>query len=178
MRLGDWCWSTRSDIDPMEMYLFDPYVQEPLEGPVGEYVAVCHAGHGANSYGLNFHLVHGGVGWFVQHGWGGAYMDPVVTRTAMAFTYAVLDELIDGIEPRPVSARVDYVVACSALREVRAFHTREPTGEGFGDSGGAEAPWSCREFPSEQALLTFAADALCPDRAAGLSSSMRAASGG
>lgn len=157
---------------------FGAYVQGPLEGAVGESVAVCHAGHGVNACGLNLHLVQGGLGWFVQHGWGGVCMDPVVIHTAMAFTCAVLGELTYVVEPRPRSAQVDHVVACGVFREVCAFHAREPTDPAFGDSGGAAAGWLCREFSSEQALVAFAAERVCPDRAEGLSSSMRAVSGG
>lgn len=69
-----WAFATR-EIDPMAMYMFDRYLLEAIAEPVEDYVAVSHAGHGANSYGLNYHLVYGPIGIFAQAGWGGAYTD-------------------------------------------------------------------------------------------------------
>lgn len=167
MRLGDWCWSTRPDIDPMAMYMFDRYVSEATGGGVGDYVAVSHAGHGANSYGLNFHLVFDAVGFFVQHGWGGVYMNPMETRTAIACTYAVLDQLVNHMNPQPTSAGVDRILCYSDFRGACNFWSRRDIAPaGANEDGSPERPWTRREFTSEQALLGFAADTLCPpDRA-------------
>ncbi len=53
-RLGPWVWATRS-IEPDGMYMFREYVAELFREPVDDYVAVSHAGHGTNSYGLSYH---------------------------------------------------------------------------------------------------------------------------
>jgi hypothetical protein len=49
------------------------YLVEAIAEPVEDYVAVSHAGHGVNSYGLNFHLVYGPIAVFAQTGWAGVY---------------------------------------------------------------------------------------------------------
>jgi len=80
-RLEDWCWSTRA-IDPFDMYAFDhppltdkTFLADILLDRVADYAAVSHSGHGLNSYGLNFHLVHERLAILMQVGWGGVYMD-------------------------------------------------------------------------------------------------------
>jgi hypothetical protein len=58
------------------MYLFDGgFLTDVLAGRAPDYVAVCHAGHGMNSYALNYHLVHGRLAVLMQVGWGGVYTD-------------------------------------------------------------------------------------------------------
>ncbi|GAA3453387.1 hypothetical protein GCM10018962_52200 [Dactylosporangium matsuzakiense] len=71
----DWCWSTR-DIDAFAMYMFDrDFLSAVLSGSVPDYVAVSHAGHGVNSYAVNYHLVCGPLAVIMQVGWGGIYTD-------------------------------------------------------------------------------------------------------
>ncbi len=69
-----WVFATR-EMDPGAMYMFDRYVTEAVALPVDDYVAISHSGHGANSYGLNYHLVYGPIAIFAQTSWGGVYMD-------------------------------------------------------------------------------------------------------
>ncbi|MDQ1740884.1 MAG: hypothetical protein QOE53_2536 [Pseudonocardiales bacterium] len=69
-----WCWSTRP-ISAMDMYLFKDPAREVLTRPVSDYVAVSHAGHGVNSYAVNYHLVYRSLALFAQAGWGGVYTD-------------------------------------------------------------------------------------------------------
>lgn len=57
------------------MYGFFAYPLEALTSGVGNYVAVSHAGHGLNSYALNYHLVYGRLALFTQTLWGGVYAD-------------------------------------------------------------------------------------------------------
>ena len=177
LRVGEWCWSTRADIDPLAMYVFERYVTEAIDEPVGDYAAVSHAGHGSNSYGLNFDLVHEGVGVFVQHGWGGVYMNPVETRTDIAYSYAVLDQLLKRIKPAPTSARLNHILCYSDFRGACSFRRRPDNAAGARDEGLATAPWEAREFADEQSLLVFAADTLIPDHAVELTTTIyRAAS--
>lgn len=72
-RLGDWCWSTRADVDGGRMYGFGEYEHEALTGEPGNYVAVSHGGHGINSYGITYLLVYGRLTVLAQAPWGGAY---------------------------------------------------------------------------------------------------------
>jgi hypothetical protein len=73
--IAPWCFATRT-VDPMAMYFFEEYVMEVLASTPRDYVAICHAGHGINSYAINYHLIDGPLAVFAQVGWGGAYDDP------------------------------------------------------------------------------------------------------
>jgi hypothetical protein len=68
---------------------------EVLLGSAPEYVAVSHAGHGANSYALNYHLVLGGLAVFVQAPWGGAYVDADRAAAEVRSRFEGLASLID-----------------------------------------------------------------------------------
>jgi hypothetical protein len=71
----DWCWSTR-EIDGFAMYMFESgFPADVLAGRAPDYVAVSHAGHGVNSYAINYHLVCGPLAVLLQVGWGGIYTD-------------------------------------------------------------------------------------------------------
>lgn len=97
----DWSWSTRHGVKPQAMYMFREYVQEVVDGPVEDYVAVSHHGHGLNSYGLNMNLVYGPLALFVQHSWGGVYTNPASSRSAIRRTYNLLNTLIDFVDMNP-----------------------------------------------------------------------------
>jgi hypothetical protein len=129
-----WVWSTRP-ISPMDMYMFDRYVDEAGTGPVDDYVAVSHAGHGVNSYGLNYHLVYGPLALFTQNGWGGGYADPAKERESIAATFRLAADLVASCERhrsagRP-TPRVRLVVAFSDFRNVSWWRLRsmEPVSE-------------------------------------------------
>jgi hypothetical protein len=103
----------------MAMYLFAPAV--PASRNADDYVAVSHAGHGINSYGLNLYLVTGPVGVFVQHLWGGHYDDPQRSNAEVTRTYVLLRELLAALkEPAPQPAR--YVLQYSDFRNQAAFY--------------------------------------------------------
>lgn len=114
-----WAFATR-EIDPMAMYSFDRYLLEAVAASVDDYVAVSHAGHGANSYGLNYHLVYGPIAVFAQTGWGGAYMDAEESAAEVGRQFTQCAELIAITEaslehlPTP-PARL--IVAESTFRE-------------------------------------------------------------
>lgn len=95
--LGPWVFSTR-DVEPMAMYLFGHYVVEAVADDVDDYVAVCHAGHGINSYALSYHLVHGPLALFVQSRFGGAYQDSEADRREIARRFDGCRELIDTVD--------------------------------------------------------------------------------
>lgn len=124
-RLGPWLWATR-DIDPFAMYMFDEYIEEAIAAATADYVAISHAGHGINSYGLNYHLVCGAVALFTQDGWGGGYMNPVLSRADIATTFSRVYELLRSLPedpltqepPRVLLAWSGFRMVCSATMQM------------------------------------------------------------
>ncbi|XVQ08982.1 hypothetical protein ACQP1W_41580 [Spirillospora sp. CA-255316] len=92
-----WAFATR-DIDPMGMYMFLDHILEVLSGPVEDYMAVSHAGHGVNSYAVNYHLVMGPVAVFAQTGWGGVYMDAKKSAADVRTMLSRCGELLDALQ--------------------------------------------------------------------------------
>ena len=66
--------STLSDHDPMQDYLFYPSL-DYLRGNVPDHYIISHAGHGINSYSLNFRYAFGNLAVLIQVGYGGGYSD-------------------------------------------------------------------------------------------------------
>ena len=93
----EWCFATR-EIDPMAMYMFDHYVKEALTGPAPDYLALCHAGHGMNSYAINYHLVDGPLALFAQAPWGGGYSNAQKDAAALAAQFARCVTLINAVD--------------------------------------------------------------------------------
>jgi hypothetical protein len=126
-RRGPWVWSTRP-IDPMDMYMFHRYAEEALFSPVDDYVAINHAGHGANSYGLNYHLVYGPLALFTQNSWGGAYTDLVESQARVTATFRLAADLIASSESHRLAgdgrSGVQLVVAFSDFRSVSWWRLR------------------------------------------------------
>ena len=101
----EWCFATR-EIDPMAMYLFDEYISEALIGVAPDYLAFCHAGHGINSYAINYHLVDGPLALFAQAPWGGGYSNAQTDAAALAAQFtrcAVVIEAVDAAKARGLS---------------------------------------------------------------------------
>jgi hypothetical protein len=92
-----WAYATR-DIDPMGMYMFRDYLHEVLSGPVEDYMAVSHAGHGANSYAVSYHLVMGPLAVFAQTGWGGVYMDAEKSAADVTAMLSRCGDLLDAVQ--------------------------------------------------------------------------------
>lgn len=114
-----WAFATR-EIDPMAMYMFDSYLIEALVGAVEDYVAVSHAGHGVNSYGLNYHLVYGPIAVFTQTGWGGVYMDSELSAADVSRQFTQCADLIDaaeGVIDRGPLPAARLIVAESTFRD-------------------------------------------------------------
>ncbi len=88
-----WCWTTR-EIQPIEMYMFGKYIFEALAGDAAPYVAVSHAGHGMNSYSINYHLVLGRLALFMQVLWGGVYTDADASAAEVADRFAKIRTLL------------------------------------------------------------------------------------
>lgn len=78
------------------MYFFDDYLREVLTKKTNDYVAVSHAGHGVNSYAINYHLVDGPLAVFAQVGWGGVYSDPVASGARVKELFDRIAKLISA----------------------------------------------------------------------------------
>jgi hypothetical protein len=113
---ADWCWSTR-DISPMSMYMFDSsFIQDILADRVDDYAAICHAGHGVNSYGINFHLVYRQLAIVMQCGWGGVYMDNDGAAARLAERWRKIEVLLE----QSAAADDRLVVVYSDFRGISA----------------------------------------------------------
>jgi hypothetical protein len=95
--IGEWCFATRK-VDAMRMYLFDDYLNEVLTEKTPDYVAFSHAGHGINSYALNYQLVDGPLAVIAQVGWGGGYSDKTQDTQQANDLFARCAELISASE--------------------------------------------------------------------------------
>lgn len=71
---GSWHWATQPFPTRWQDYMLEETV-EYLKGPVPDQYSLNHAGHGVNSYSLNFRFALGDLAIFAQTGWGGAYME-------------------------------------------------------------------------------------------------------
>ena len=70
---GNWNWATQPYPHRNQDYLMESV--EYLKTPIPDQYSLNHAGHGVNSYSLNFRCAIGNIAIFAQVGWGGAYMD-------------------------------------------------------------------------------------------------------
>lgn len=116
-RRGPWCWSTRA-IDPLSMYRFDAYPLEALTSEVDDYVAVSHAGHGVNSYSINYHLVLDRLAIFSQIGWGGAYMDGPTQTAEVSSEFEQIQRVVDAWERVPTGDLGHLTVLHSPFRSI------------------------------------------------------------
>ena len=73
---GYWHWATQPFPNRMQDYSLLESV-EYLKGPVPDQYSLNHAGHGVNSYSINFRHVLGNIAIFAQSPYGGAYMNTV-----------------------------------------------------------------------------------------------------
>lgn len=112
--VDEWAYATR-EISPMAMYRFVP--PKALREPGDDYVAVSRAGHGVNSYAVNYHLVSGPLALFVQSPWGGVYMDREETAAGVRAMFAACARLAGAAERSGVTGR-RLVVVESVLRRV------------------------------------------------------------
>ncbi|WP_327000043.1 hypothetical protein OHA72_33555 [Dactylosporangium sp. NBC_01737] len=140
-----WCWSTR-DIDPMRMYLFESgFLVDVLAGRAPDYVAVSHAGHGTNSYAVNFHLVHGNLAVLMQVGWGGIYTDNAAAARRLANLWRRCEALHD-----PAGARR---VVC-VYSDIRGVSACGPAGGDVHGFLGAHHTAGEAAFDTAERLLT------------------------
>jgi hypothetical protein len=122
----DWCWATR-DIDPLKMYMFDEaFADEILAGSGQDYAAVSHSGHGANSFGLNIHLVSGQLAVLMQTAWGGIYTDNVRAAEDTARLWSRIEGLF---QRKPVRVEGRLLVMYSSFRGTSACGWVDPPGQ-------------------------------------------------
>lgn len=115
-RVRRWCYATR-DIDPLEMYRFDRYLVEAVVERPQPYFAFSHAGHGINSYAINYQLVIGPLALFTQIPWGGAYMDDQRQTARVRHIFERCADLLGNTPERTEPRRL--LVAISELRRQR-----------------------------------------------------------
>jgi hypothetical protein len=115
-RIDDWLWSSRPDINAMQMYLFEHYIQESMMSSVSDYSAISHAGHGVNSYSLNIHIVRGPIGLFIQSAWGGVYNDPVRENTRIATAFWLTAKLLAFSEGAEFGEELTTILSWSSFR--------------------------------------------------------------
>lgn len=111
---GAWCWGSRY-LPPFLLYMFEAgLVMRHLidNGPV---FSLSHAGHGSNSYGLNLVTAAGPVAAFVQHGYGGAYGDPVRNLIDINATYSRLHVLLGAT--RKMDTELRWLLLYSTFRD-------------------------------------------------------------
>lgn len=69
----------------MEMYFLRPWlVHHMLAQTTNDHMTVCHAGHGTNSYTVNYCLAYRELLLFAQVSWGGIYMNNADLSAIMA----------------------------------------------------------------------------------------------
>jgi hypothetical protein len=118
--LDRWAWATR-DINPLDMYMFDPEpFAEGLSGHPPDYLAICHCGHGVNSYALSYFLVDGPLAVYAQIGWGGAYMDMDRSSRAVGACFEKLSRLLEHRHHARRDVEGRAVVFFSDLRWISA----------------------------------------------------------
>ncbi len=91
-----WLFSTR-EID-MSPYNLQHYIHEVDGAHVEDYVVLSHSGHGANSYALQYYLVHGTLEMFLHLGWGGLYMDAERAVAEIRDCFSLADEIVPAAQ--------------------------------------------------------------------------------
>lgn len=93
-----WWWATDQSAQPFEDYLLKSEVL--LERPVADHVAITHAGHGINSYSLNWRQAFGPVAFLIQTGWGGGLSGDAAAVGRQAELFSRTSRLTAALEDR------------------------------------------------------------------------------
>jgi hypothetical protein len=89
---GQWLFATR-EIE-MSPYNLQHYVDEADETHVDDYAVLSHSGHGANSYALQYYLVHGTMRLFLHLAWGGVYLDAAAAAAKIRDCFSLAAEIV------------------------------------------------------------------------------------
>jgi len=119
---GDWTFAT-CEVDPMAMYMFRESLvaMATMTPDAADFLGVCHAGHGVNSYGINYQLRYGPIAIYTQTGWGGVYMDAQESAASVRRMFARCARLIEAAEaarPRFEGSTRCLFVAESSFRRL------------------------------------------------------------
>lgn len=122
---GKWCWGT-DRVDSFRMYLMDnQYLHELITEDAPDYMALSHAGHGINSYGLQYALRYGPLVLFFQSSFGGAYNDHkedvIFINTAFNHINGLIDTMPTDIAKKSYSKRI--VLIWSNFRDACNYGT-------------------------------------------------------
>lgn len=101
-----------------------------LLGALDEHMAIAHAGHGVNSYAMNYQLVHGSIAVLAQSQWGGAYGDAPSLAGELARQFYAARELIEASEMGSLDPRGRLIVIESTFTDRNAVGwLKEPMGD-------------------------------------------------
>jgi hypothetical protein len=143
---GEWFWSTRADINAMNMYRFR-YANEIVTGPVDEYSAVSHSGHGVTSYGINVSIVKGPLAVVFQHSWGGVYNRRVMEFARLAACFFEMRLLFDSALHNCDDTTLAHLVTWSGFRGVAEYWAKNEIGT-----------WAKADARPRQPIVRFDAD--------------------
>jgi hypothetical protein len=90
----EWLFSTRKlEISPYDLKY---YVDESDSAPVGDYAVLCHSGHGANSYAIQYYLVRGPLRMFLHIGYGSVYMNANRAVAMVGECFSLADRIVQA----------------------------------------------------------------------------------
>jgi len=93
----EWCWSTDT-VNSFQMYQMDKqYLYELITTDAPDYMALSHAGHGINSYGLQYALRYGPLVVFFQRTFGGVYNDNKKDLCCVNASFNQINDLLKTI---------------------------------------------------------------------------------
>lgn len=92
---GQWVFST----GPIRMWTYelDRYVHQSQRRQIRDYALLSHAGHGINSYAIQYYLVYGPLRMFLFLGWGGAYGDDEKDAANIRSCFLKADEVVQAM---------------------------------------------------------------------------------
>ena len=119
--ITEWHWATHPTPTAMQDYLLESV--EYLKGAVPDQYSMSHAGHGLNSYSLNFRYVGGDFAILAQSGWGGVYMDEKKANDDWDHLQLVLSHFLINafIEDNPEVRIRKYLIVFSDFRLEDSF---------------------------------------------------------
>ena len=93
---GKWLFSAREiEVSPYDL---QHYVREINETHVEDYAVLSHAGHGVNSYAIQYYVVYGALRMFLHLGWGGVYMDATEEADKIRDCFSLADDIMPAVQ--------------------------------------------------------------------------------
>lgn len=120
-------WTTRPDVDRLDMYMFNEPVREVAMSSCEPYFAIAYAGHGTNSNTYTLNLVMRRAAIFLQFGVGPEFKNFVECRVNITRGFVFLERLIANVPEE--DGEVDYIVAYSDIRGAELLR-RNPSARG------------------------------------------------